>query len=77
MCRREVLERSWRSVREKLENIIVEKSWRGVFFFFRFCVFCGCVWLRFYFASWVCFCFCLVEECWREMLEKSVAEKCR
>ena len=46
VCRREVLERSWRSVREKLENIIVEKSWRGVFFFSGFVFFVvvfGCV----------------------------------
>ena len=39
---------SKRSVGEKLENVFVEKCWRGMFFFFWFCVFVvvfGCVFI--------------------------------
>ena len=68
-----VAEKCWREVGERLCREVLD----GDVFFSGF-VFCGCVWLRFYFGSWAaCFCFCLVEECWGEMLEKSVAEKCR
>ena len=38
--------------------------------------FCGCVWLCFYIEFEACFCFCLLEESCREVLEKSVGEKC-
>ena len=67
-CCREVL---WRSVIEKWRREVL--WWCGAAFV-AWC-FC-CVWFCFYMEFWVCFCFCLVEECCREVLEKSVGEKC-